>query len=63
MKTRKLITEILLTFAITLVTSGIVTLLWNIIIEKVGTEIDWKTSFIMAIIIGIVIPLSRTKEN
>jgi len=63
MKTKKLITQILLTFAITLVTSGIVTLLWNLIIEKVGAEIDWKTSFVMAFIIGIVIPLSRTKEK
>jgi len=59
----KLIANILLTFAITLVTSGIVTLLWNLIIEKAGAVIDWKTSFVMAIIIGIVIPLSRTKEK
>lgn len=59
----KLITNILLTFAITLVTGGIVTLLWNLIIEKAGAVIDWKTSFVMAIIIGIVIPLSRTKEK
>jgi len=63
MKTKKLITQILLTFAITLVTSGIVTLLWNLIVEKAGAVIDWKTSFVMAIIIGIVIPLSRTKEK
>ncbi len=63
MKTKKLITQILLTFAITLVTAGIVTLLWNLVIDKAGIVIDWKTSFVLAIIIGIVIPLSRTKDK
>jgi hypothetical protein len=62
MKT-KLITQILITFAITLVTAGIVTLLWNLLIEKSGALIDWKTSFVMAIIIGIAVPLARTKEK
>lgn len=59
----KLITQILITFAITLVTAGIVTLLWNLLIEKAGAVIDWKTSFIMAIIIGIAIPLAKVREK
>jgi len=59
----KLITQILITFAITLVTAGIVTLLWNLLIEKAGSIIDWKTSFIMAIIIGIAVPIARIKDK
>jgi len=59
----KLITQILITFAITLVTAGIVTLLWNLLIEKAGAVIDWKTSFIMAIIIGIAVPLAKIREK
>jgi hypothetical protein len=51
----------LITFALTLVVTIVVTLLWNLIIDKSGANVDWKTSFMLAIIIGIVIPLSRLK--
>ena len=63
MKATKLIMQIFLTFLITFVTAGIVTLLWNMVIEKSGAIIDWKTSFIMAIIIGIAVPLARIKDK
>ena len=59
MKSTKLLTQILLTFVITLVTAGVVTLVWNLVIERSGAIIDWKTSLIMAIIIGIAVPLSK----
>ncbi len=62
MKSQNLIIQILLTFAITLITAVIVTLLWNFLIEKAGALIDWKTSFIMAIIIGITLPITRRKN-
>jgi len=51
----------LITFTLTLVVTGIVTLLWNLIIDNSGANIDWKTSFIMAIILSIVLPFSRLK--
>jgi len=63
MKAINMIIQIVMTFLITLVTAGIVTLLWNLIIEKAGAIIDWKTSFIMAIIIGIAVPIARIKDK
>jgi len=58
MKTRRILLNVIITFAITLVISCIVTLLWNLIIEKTGAVVDWKTSFRLALIIGIVIPIA-----
>jgi hypothetical protein len=63
MKISKIIIQILLTFAITLITAGIVTLLWSLFIEKAGAVIDWKISFVLAIVIGIALPVSRTKDK
>jgi len=62
MKTKTLLPSMLITFAITLVVTIVVTLLWNLIIDKSGANVDWKTSFTMAIIMGIVLPLSRLKK-
>lgn len=62
MKTKSLLNSMLITFAITLVVAIVVTLLWNLLIDKSGANIDWKTSVIMAIIMGIVLPLSRVKR-
>lgn len=63
MKIKGLLFDILLTFVLTLVATGIVTLLWNLLIEKTGAIVDWKTSFIFAIIIGLVIPISRHSDK
>ncbi len=63
MKVKPIIPDVILTFVITLVISAIVTLLWNLIIEKSGAFVDWKTSFRLAIIIGIVLPVSRKKDK
>jgi hypothetical protein len=62
MKKQGLIIQILLTFVITLVTAIIVTLLWNLIIDKTGAIVDWKTSFLLAIIIGIALPVVKAKN-
>lgn len=62
MNNQNLIIQILLTFAITLITAIVVTLLWNLLIDKTGMEVDWKTSFVLAIIIGITIPVTRRKN-
>jgi hypothetical protein len=63
MKTKSFLTSMLITFAITLVVTGVVTLLWNLIIDRSGANIDWKTSFMMAIILSIVLPFSRLKKE
>ena len=62
MKKQGLIIQILLTFVITLVTAIIVTLLWNLLIDKTGAIVDWKTSFLLAIIIGIALPVVKAKN-
>ena len=59
MKTKSLLTGMLITFSITLVVTMVVTLLWNLIIDKSGANVDWKTSSMMAVIMGIVLPFSR----
>lgn len=61
MKTKSIFLRVIITFFLALVTSSVFTLLWNLIIEKTGAIIDWKTSFMLAIIIGIVVPVSQRK--
>jgi hypothetical protein len=62
MKPQNLIIQILVTFIITLVTAIVVTLFWNLLIEKTGAIVDWKISFLFAIIFGITIPLVKAKN-
>ncbi|GAH75760.1 unnamed protein product [marine sediment metagenome] len=51
-------------FAVTLVAATIVTYLWNLIRHGQGA-FDWETSFRLAIILGIVVPvfMRRLKEK
>jgi hypothetical protein len=63
MKPKGIILQVILTFAITLAIAAIVTLLWNLIIEKNGAVVDWKTSFMLAIIMGTVIPILRSMDK
>jgi len=63
MKAKGIILNVLLTFVITFIAAIIVTLLWNLFIEKNGAIVDWKTSFTLAIIIGLVIPIVQKKNK
>lgn len=63
MKNKSILLHVVITFFLALVTSSVVTLLWNLLIEKKGALIDWKTSFMLAVIIGIVIPVSQRKRR
>jgi hypothetical protein len=49
-------------FAVTLVVSGIVTLLGNFIVHGTPT-IDWGRSFGLAILFGITLPWIASKRN
>jgi carbon starvation protein CstA len=62
MRTQGLIIQVLIAFVITLVTAVIVTLLWNLLIDKTGAIVDWKTSFLLAIVIGITLPIVKAKN-
>ena len=63
MKTKGLLLSVLLTFVLTFITTVIVTMLWNLLIEKTGAIVDWKTSFVFAITIGLVIPIVRSTDK
>ena len=59
--------HIILSAAITLVSSftatAIVTLLWNLIIEQTGFTVDWKTSFLFAVVMTVVLPVVNRKNK
>jgi len=54
MNIKRRIVEFFLEFAVTLVTTTIVTLLWNII-RHGETAINWETSFRFALIFAIIL--------
>jgi hypothetical protein len=62
MNIQKLAIEFITVFAVTLVTTAIVTFLWNIIGHGVGA-IDWETSFRFAIIFGIILTWMKSRET
>jgi hypothetical protein len=54
--------DVVITFAITLVVGVIITYLWNLARHGAGT-VDWETSFPLAIILGIALPLVHALER
>jgi hypothetical protein len=48
-------------FGVALLVTAIVTLLWNSIINGKGLVVDWETSFRMALVLAIVIPLTQSR--
>ena len=61
MNIKKLVVEFGTVFAVALVTTAIVTFLWNIIGHGAST-IDWETSFRFAIIFAIVLTWVKSRE-
>ena len=61
MNIKKLVVEFASVFAVALVTTAIVTFLWNIIGHGEST-IDWETSFRFAIIFGIILTWVKSRE-
>jgi hypothetical protein len=65
MNIKKLLVDFVTVFAVSLILSVIVTLLWNLIVHGAST-IDWETSFRFAILFGILMPwmeMRRSKEK
>ncbi len=48
--------EFLVTFIITLITAVVVTLVWNLLAHG-AANVDWATSFRLAVILGVVMPV------
>lgn len=58
MRIKSWISDILLTFVVTFVVAAVVTLAWRFISD--GTAVvEWRTALRLAIIFGIVLPITR----
>jgi hypothetical protein len=62
MNIKKLAVEFVTVFAVALVTTAIVTFLWNLIGHG-ASIIDWETSFRFAIIFGIILTWVKSRET
>lgn len=63
MRIKKFAIRFFITFAIGLIATIVVTLFWNYFISEEGLIIDWETSFRMALILAIVIPLTQIRKS
>ena len=61
MNTKKLVVEFGIVFAVTLVTTAIVTFLWNLIGHG-ESAVDWETSLRFAVVFGIVLTWVKSRE-
>jgi hypothetical protein len=67
MSRKELFVRFITTFGVTFVVTVMVTFLWSLIRHGAGV-IDWETSFRMAFILGVALPVSgallkREKQN
>lgn len=62
MKTMRFLIDSVTVFAITLIVSVLVSLLWNLIVHGVST-IDWETSVRFAILLGVILPWLETRRS
>lgn len=62
MKIKNLLIGFVTTFAVALVVAAIVTYLWNLIVHG-QSAVDWETSFRLAIILGIALPVTRAMTS
>ncbi len=61
MSVKRLLVEAVTIFAASLVVSMIVTLVWNLVVNR-NASIDWETSCRFAIILGIILPWVGTRR-
>ena len=59
---KRLIVDLISTFAIVLVVAAVVSFLYSLIVHGAGS-IDWETSFRLAVILGIVLPLTQKRGS
>lgn len=61
MNIKKLLIDFLFTFILVLVVSAVVTFLYSLIVHGEGA-VGWETSFRFAIILGIALPIVKSRE-
>jgi len=54
--------EVGFVFATTLLVSIVVTFVWNLA-TRAEVAVDWETSFVMAVVLGIALPLARARRS
>ena len=59
---KKFLIHFVITFALTLGFAAIVTYLWNLNFHG-AAAVDWETSFRLAIILGIALPVHRVMTS
>ena len=62
MKIKSFLVGFVTTFALIFVVAAIVTYLWNLILHG-QSAVDWETSFRLAIILGIALPVARVMTS
>lgn len=62
MKAKAFAVNYLITFGAALIANILITACWNYFIKDNGWIIDWETSFRMALLLAIVIPLAHIKR-
>ncbi len=62
MSLRRWVVNVVIVFSVTLVTSMVVSVLWDLIVHRT-TAIDWETSFRFAIVLGIIVPWIQARRG
>lgn len=62
MNAKGLLLDMAITITVTFVVAAVVTYLYSVIAHGAGT-VNWDTAFHLAIILGIVMPLTRARET
>jgi len=62
MNIKKLVSDFVYVFAVSLTVTGIVTLLGNLVVHGAST-IDWETSFRFAVVFGIIFSWIETRRS
>ena len=62
MNIKRLLVDVVTVFAVTLIVSAIITLLWNLIVHAAST-MDWETSLRFAILFAIIFPWIETRRS
>jgi hypothetical protein len=62
MNIKRLLVGFVTAFAVSLLVSAIVTLLWNVIVHGTST-VDWEASFRFAMVFGILLPVVGTRRS
>jgi hypothetical protein len=58
MNTRGFLIDLAITIPVTFVVAAVVTYLYSLIAHGAG-EVNWETAFHLALIVGVVLPLTR----